>query len=292
MNAGQLAQGGREFGRRAYFGLQNASWGMFRVGRGPTISTDMFQSAATDPFAYGWGPFNLGNIATSIDTYRTDNQVGYESPVFAGFQVGGSYSFNVDNTATGLTTDIGTPLNKRSQGLDIAGTYTNGPLFLGITYGQTNPYATTSATAGRVRQVVLTGSYNFQVATVYGTYVRGWNGLVGADGGVTFGAGGATGITLPAGNTYFNGMKQNAFELGVTVPVGTATSLMAAYQHQTLAGGGYTGAGSAMNDFAVGALYSLSKRTNLYGVVGYVNGVGNISGQKETAAIIGMRHQF
>lgn len=288
---GKSAQGGRLFGRRAYMGLQNPSWGMFRIGRGPTISTDMFQGAATDPFAYAFGPFNLGNVATSINTYRTDNQIGYESPVFAGFQVGGSYSFNTDDTVTG-TSGIGVPLTKRTSGMDVAATYTNGPLFVGLTYGQTNPYAASSATSGRVRQVVLTGSYNFQVATVYASYVRGWNGLVGGDGGVTMGSGGVTGITLPSGNTYYNGMKQNAFELGATIPVGTSTSLLATFEHQTLAGGGYTGNGSAMNEFGVGALYSLSKRTNLYGVVGYVNGVGNISGQKETAAIVGMRHQF
>ena len=91
-------------------------------------------------------------------------------------------------------------------------------------------------------------------------------------------------------------MKQSAFMIGVSAPIGTATSIFATYQHQTLGGGAKSGwangNGSAQNTFAVGSTYNLSKRTNLYGVIGYVNGLGNISGQKETAAVVGMRHQF
>jgi predicted porin len=285
-------QGSRLFGRRAFLGLQNPSWGMVRVGRGPTISTDMFQSANSDPFGYAFGPFNLGEISTSTNTYRTDNQIGYMSPVFAGFQFGAGYSFNVDSNVAD-TYGVNEPMGKRQQGMDVAATYTNGPLFLGITYGQTS--AISGATHGTLRQVTLDGSYDFQVLRVYGAYVRGWNGLVGGPSGVSMGDGGySAALTTPGGNKYYDGMKQNAFMLGLSVPVGTATSIFATYQHQTLGGapaGGYN-ATSAQNAFAVGANYNISKRTNVYGVVGYVNGLGNVNGQKETAAVIGMRHQF
>jgi len=309
-------QGSRLFGRRAFLGLQNASWGMVRVGRGPTISTDMFQGGDADPFGYAFGPFQLGEISTATNTYRTDNQVGYMSPVFAGFQVGAGYSFNVDNGAstpggTSISSyGVNEPMNQRQQGFDLAGTYTNGPLFLGVTYGQTNSMSALSSNglSGHIRQITLDGSYDFQVLRVYGAYVRGWNGLVGGPSGISTGDGSysintqpsknATAYSgfTPTGNYYYSGMKQSAFMLGVSAPIGSATRIFATYQHQTLGGGAKSGwangKGSAQNTFAVGSTYSLSKRTNLYGVIGYVDGLGNISGQKETAAVVGMRHQF
>lgn len=296
---GYSNQGQRLFGRRAFLGLQNPSWGMFRVGRGPTIATDMFQSANSDPFAYGWGPFQLGNISTATNTYRTDNQVGYMSPVFAGFQVGAGYSFNVNNsnvypgaTANG-TYGVGEPMGKRAQGFDVTGTYTNGPLFLGVTYDQTNPYAISSASTGNVRQVTVDGSYNFQVLTVYAAYVRGWNGLTGAPSGQSLGDGGYSALTdATGGNAYISGLKQNAFMLGASLPIGSATNLFASWTHQTLGGKNNTWQGTAQNTFGVGATYNLSKRTNVYAVVGYVDGLGNVYGQKETAGVVGMRHQF
>lgn len=288
---GTSAQGSRLFGRRAFLGLQNPSWGMVRVGRGPTISTDMMQNADSDPFGYGFGPMNLGAIATSIDTYRTDNSISYMSPVFAGFQVGAGYSFNVDK---GNNYSVGTPMGtNREPGLDGAITYTNGPLFAGVTYSQTNVFG-----KGTIRQLVADASYNFQVLTVYGAYVRGWNGLVGGTAGGTadFNNLGST-ISLN-GNTYASGAKQNAFMLGLSVPVGTATSLFATYQHQTLGGAGSNGilsssaARSAQNTFGVGAQYNLSKRTNVYAMVGYVDGYQNVYGQKDTAGVVGLRHKF
>ena len=304
---GYSNQSQRLFGRRAFLGLQNASWGMVRVGRGPTIATDMFQGAHSDPFGYAFGPFQLGNISTETNTYRTDNQVGYMSPVFAGFQIGAGYSFNVNNanpytnvtypggvkTTSNSTYGVGEPMGKRAQGFDLTGTYTNGPLFLGVTYGQTNPYATSSTATGTVRQVTLDASYDFQVVRVYGAYVRGWNGLVGSPSGQSLGDGGFNAFDVQTGgNGYVAGMKQNAFMVGASVPVGTATSIFASYTHQTLGGKNNPFQGTAQNTFGVGVNYNLSKRTNVYGVVGYINGLGNVYGQKETAAVVGMRHQF
>ena len=289
LDQGTSNQGSRLFGRRAFLGMQNASWGMFRVGRGPTISTDMFQGANSDPMNYSFGPLNFGAVATSVNTYRTDNEIGYMSPVFAGFQVGGSYSFNVDKgNGYSSAAPMGT---NRMPGMDVAATYTNGPLFVGLTYGQVSVLG-----KGSVRQVVLDGSYDFQVVRVYGAYVRGWNGLVGSDSyGATDGAGLAN-VINPKTNTYYTGMKQSAYMLGVSAPVGAATSIFAIYQHQTLSGAatsGYAnGNGSAQNTFGVGATYSISKRTNLYAAAGYINGYGNVAGQKETVGVVGMRHQF
>ncbi|HEX7748431.1 MAG TPA: porin [Bordetella sp.] len=299
LDQGTSNQGSRLFGRRAFLGMQNASWGMFRVGRGPTIATDMFQGAPSDPMGYAFGPLNFGTVATSVNTYRTDNEIGYMSPVFAGFQVGAGYSFNVDKAngySSATTMGGGAGGTARTPGFDLTATYTNGPLFAGVTYGQTNVL-----TQGAVRQMVLDASYDFQVVRVFGAYVRGWNGLVGAGSyGATDGASVASTILTPSQNVYYQGMKQNAFMLGVSAPIGAATSVFATFQHQTLGGANktnsvgssYVGAGAAQNTFGVGATYSLSKRTNLYAAAGYIDGYGNISGQKETVGVVGMRHQF
>ncbi|MGN6581044.1 MAG: porin [Bordetella sp.] len=284
---GKSNQGSRLFGRRAFLGLQNASWGMVRAGRGPTISTDMQQSGASDPFGYSFGPLNLGNVATSINTYRTDNEIGYMSPVFAGFQVGGSYSFNVNDNGYSAGNPMG---SSTTPGFDLTTTYTNGPLFAGLTYAQTEIHG-----SGSIRQLVADASYDFQVVRVYGAYIRGWNGLVGGASVGTIDGSSISAFTAPNGNQYYNGMKQNAFMLGVSAPVGTATTLFATFQHQTLGGSqtsGYTSNGSAQNVYGIGAQYNLSKRTNVYAGLGYVNGAGNVDGQKETIGVVGMRHQF
>jgi predicted porin len=291
MNDGKSAQGGRLFGRRAFLGLQNASWGSVRVGRGPTIATDMFSASNSDPFGYGFGALNLGSIATSLNTYRTDNQLSYMSPVFAGFQVGAGYSFNIADS----TTDMAGSMHDNTKAFNVAGTYTNGPLFLGLSYDQTNVPNTSTAQKGSIRQLVLNGSYDFQVVRIYGAYVRGWNGLAGSGPAADLSASVSLGLTAPdfaAGDSYANGMKQNAFMIGVSAPIGTATSVFATYQHQTLGGSSGYGVTSATNTFGAGVSYNLSKRTNVYGAIGYTNGVFNTSGLKATSGIVGLRHQF
>lgn len=289
LTSGSSLQSSRLFGRDAVIGLENPAWGMIRAGRSNTISTDMFQDAPGDPTFGAFGVFNLGSIATSLNTYRTDNQIGYMSPTFSGIQFGAGYSFNVSNANT-ATYGVGEPMNDRAQGFDAAATYTNGPLYAGIFYGQTNPYAT----SGSVRQFVANASYDFTVVRVYGAYVRGWNGLSGQGMTPAIGtsASSGSGIKLPSG--YYKGMDQSAFMLGVSAPVGEADTVYATYQHQTLAGGGayFDGRGAAQNIFSVGSIYRLSKQTKLYGTIGYVDGLGNISGQKETAAMVGVHHLF
>ena len=336
LNDGSSLQTGRTFGREAVVGLQSNAWGKLQFGRGTSIANDLMSGTNystsfaqnpgyADPFGTGYGEMGLGNIASSLDTNRYDNMVGYVSPVFGGFQVGADYSFNTSdswsggNTTSpnaGLNPNNATPMGTRTRAFDLGATYNNGPLFLGLTYSQQNvpgwtltngttaknsttTLTTAPAGSGSIRQVVFAGSYDFTVLRVYGAYVRGWNGLTGSASAWTPGgetpnsiANGTTFSSLLGGNLY-SGMKQNAFMLAVSAPITANLKVMAEYQHQTLGGGAWAaGNGSAMNGVSAGAQYNLSKRTNVYAVAGYVNGAQNVSGQKETVVFAGINHSF
>ena len=321
INDGGANQGGRIFGREAIVGLQNNSWGHLQIGRGTTIANDMMAGnnysnfasnpGYADPFGTGYGILGLGSIATSLDTNRYDNMIGYMSPVFGGFQVGADYSFNTadaaSGTAAGYTAATTTPMGSRTRGFDLGATYNNGPLFLGLTYSQVNTAGsaaggtpTAASSQGSIRQLVASGSYDFTVLRVYGSYVRGWNGLVGAAPGWTPAAGGVTSSTIGGptfatlgANTMYSGLKQNAFALGVSAPITANFKLFGEYTHQTLGGGAWSaGSGSAQNVVSAGAQYNLSKRTNVYAVAGYVNGAQNVANQKETVVFAGINHSF
>ena len=103
----------------------------------------------------------------------------------------------------------------------------------------------------------------------------------------------------------FADQKIQTYSIGAVAPIGLG-QVKAAYTHANMSGNTAAAVNIDSNDadqFALGYLYNLSKRTAVYGTVAYVKNKGNATfavagsptvpaGEKSTGAEIGLRHAF
>jgi predicted porin len=86
-------------------------------------------------------------------------------------------------------------------------------------------------------------------------------------------------------------MSSNGYLLGLTVPVGAATKILAQAMFvdpkKVLAANEAT-----VQIYNLGVQHSLSKRTELYAIGGYARNWNFVDGQKARALAVGMRHSF
>jgi len=315
---GTLSQGGLEFGRRAYVGLSSNQFGTLTAGRQYSVSNDL-----TSVFASGadWAASGLsyGTRASDVDNVDTSNRVQnslkYTSPNYNGLQAGALYSLG------GQAGDF-----TRNSVIDGAVSYANGPIHLGAgytfvkdpyyaTYGnQGNSSSPTSsatgandnmnnkiyggyATAGSQQIIVAGGSYAIGPATVGLLYSNTQFGNLGS---VT-----AVGqITAPkyTGNATFNSGEAN-----LKYQVNPALLLAAAYIYTHNSGADNLGS-AKYNQFNLGAIYSVSKRTSFYAIgffetasgidstgkkaVADLSGSAYSADNHQLAAIVGITHRF
>jgi predicted porin len=313
---GALAQGGLEFGRKAFVGLSSASWGTVTIGRQYSVSNDF-----TAPFASGanWAASGLGygTHASDVDNVDTSNRINnaikYESAVYNGLQFGALYSFG--GQAGSVT---------KNEVIDAGVSYSNGPIKLGVAYDFTkDPYYATFGDQGN-SSTSSTGTNDNMPSKIFGGYASaGAQQIIVAGGSYTFGpavlgleysntqflslgsvsAGGAiSGPKYTSGSATFN-----SGEINLTYNVNPALQLGGAYIYTRNSGAdGY--AGASYNQFNLGATYNLSKRTSLYAVaffekasgtdstgkaaVADLNGGTYSSSDTQAAGIVGITHKF
>jgi predicted porin len=99
---GDLGQGGRLFGRQAWFGL-DTQWGTLSFGR----QYNMVYWALSDADMLGPDTNGIGALDSYLPNARSDNAVVYKG-VFGGLTVGASYSFGRDAAGTGNSPGQGT----------------------------------------------------------------------------------------------------------------------------------------------------------------------------------------
>ncbi|WP_338069342.1 porin [Paraburkholderia phosphatilytica] len=314
--SGALGQGGLLFGRKAFVGVSSSTWGTLTAGRQYSVSNDF-----TSQFASGadWAASGLGygTHASDVDNVDTSNRVQnsikYVSPSFAGLQFGGMYSLGgVAGNAT------------QNEVIDAAVSYSNGPINLGAgytfvkdpyyaTYGNQGNSSTSStgtndnmnnkiyggyASASSQQIIVVGGSYALGPATIGLEYSNTQFGNLGS-----VNAGGA--ITAPK---YTGGSATfNSGEVNVKYQLTPALQLGGAYIYTRNSGAdGFSGA--HYNQFNLGAIYSVSKRTSFYAIGFYetasgtdstgkaavadLNGSAYSADNHQVAAIVGMTHRF
>ncbi|CAB3647106.1 porin [Achromobacter marplatensis] len=296
---GSSAQGGRLFGRQATVGLASDSWGQLDFGRQTNIASKYFGSI--DPFGASFGQANIGVGLSSTNTVRYDNMVLYQTPSFSGFQFGVGYSFSADDTKDGRENPItgvrpaaqtGFRTADNTRAITAGLRYVNGPLNVALSYDQLNasnnlPQAAVDATP---RSYVIGGSYDFEVvklALAYGRTTDGWFGGQSAPNGA--------GITGFGGSVFADGFKANSYLVGLSAPIGGASSLFGSWQMVDPSNNKLTniaGADETMNVFSLGYTYDLSKRTNLYAYGSYAKNYAFIDDAKSTAVGVGIRHRF
>ena len=229
---------GFEFKRRSTVGL-SGGFGEVRMGReltaafNATARYDVFGSVGIGQsrlWADG-GVVDASANATAVTTnQRISNALTYVSPDFSGFKVGVNYGF-------GETTNGNSDSSYMGAGL----MYDNGPLSLGLGLERLNNGVNSVATSD-IDAWSLGGSYDFGVAKLLAGYRE------------------STVDRAAVEN------KRSGYYVAATAPVGAGT-VRVSYNRYENELGNVTG---KADQFAIGYVYGLSKRTSVYGTYAYL----------------------
>jgi predicted porin len=298
---GSIGQGGRLFGRQAWLGVENNSWGLVRVGRQLNFATENMYGI--DPFMQAFGQAGAGAAFGTANTLRMSNSIKYQSPTMSGFKVGAAYSFAngmsntaiENNKAVAGTTSYNFESNNNVRQLSLGGNYANGPLYAALSYDKI--YApSNSISSSNPSAWNLGGAYDLKVVKLSAAYGQTRGGYILGQGNGATGAG-VNLIGNPAnadGEVIFDqNMGYNSYLLGATVPVNTASRVMVSWTLLT-PNTNMKDTYNAQNQSAynLGYSYDFTKRTNAYAYVSYMDNLATVDTAKSTVLGVGLRHQF
>ena len=238
-STGSTGGGGLTFNRRSTVSLAG-NFGELRLGRDYTPT--FWNKTVFDPF----GTVGVGSesnlslaVLTTATGVRASNSVGYFLPGnLGGFYGQLMYAMgeNVSNTVNGLGQDSSSDGNYAGGRIG----YANGPVNVAIAYGKTKNVATNGYSDANIA-----GSWDFGVATLMAQYNQE---KVSYD---------------PVSNT------NKTYLLGVNAPVGPG-NIVASYSHAKTDGNTFKA-----NQYALGYVYNLSKRTAIYGTYAHISNSGS-----------------
>ncbi|WP_118182276.1 porin [Paraburkholderia phosphatilytica] len=309
-NTGKLGQGGLMFGRQAYVGLSSSQFGSVTLGRQYDSVVDY-----VGPLEVGdqWGGYiaaHPGDLDNFNNAYRTDNTIKYTSANYAGLTFGGTYSFG---GVAGQTSE--------NQIISFGAGYNNGPLVLGAGYlnartpsnaGGLFGNSTSTSTAASVSTPVYAGytsANTYQVIGAGGAYTFGAATVGATYSNIKFMNLGANGTTIyQHGDTAtFNNAEINfKYQLTPALLIGTAFDYTKGSSITETSGA--TNPGAKYYQFALGADYFLSKRTDVYvtgiyqkasgtdskneNAVAAINNLTASTSDRQATVRIGIRHKF
>ena len=272
-DTGAMGQGGLLFGRQAYVGLSNTTWGTLTLGRQytPNYAT---MAQVGDPFAAG-----LAGVFSSVFSNsgaRMNNTVKYTTPKSHGVSAEFAY---------GAGEVTGDAEAGSSAGASLI--YAQGKLNARLGYHYRNNDTATLHDRGPARNTLFAMNYTFQYITPYFAYSinKGLNSS-----------------QLPAANAYGADVApvlssdSRDILLGARVPLGTGRLMVSVIHKDDRA---LPNQDATL--FAVGYSYFLSKRTDLYISYGRIdnrNGAGYTVnsaidiGSGDHAFNLGLRHLF
>ncbi|MDO5532458.1 porin [Sutterella sp.] len=281
---GNLAQGGRLFGRQATVYV-NGGFGEIAFGRVGSLTSGL----GSYSFIYNYAPFSTGwgdtagaqTLFDLSDRDRFDNTVTYVTPSFAGLKVYAQYSFSTSGQeAAGNERN-----NKRYAG--IGANYEAGAFSAGIVVDTilNNHLATNTTNQEDSLGISVGAAYDFGVLKLHGFAQYGASENKFGDFTTSVGTEGVDGYTLT---------------LGVIAPVAGGT--LYAQASYADAENAQSVAGTADQEFdrvggAIGYSYNLSKRTTVYGFGAYSEGTVEQTGAadtktKNTEVGFGILHNF
>ena len=298
---GNAQQGNRYFGRQAWLGAENTSWGYARIGRQYNFATDYMY--AVDPMQQAFGQGSIGAAFGTANINRVSNMLKYQSPKYSGFQAGIGYStatgtnnvFVNNGTASTGYTGYNFETNNNVRQATLGATYTSGPAYVALTYDKV--YAPTNAPSNANPSAwILGGTYDLKsvkLAAAYGQTRGGY--LLGQGNGIS-GAGLSVNDSRVAGNGEYifdQNMGYNSYLVGATVPVNAVSRVLVSYTMLT-PNTNMKDAYNAQNQSAYNLAYTydFSKRTNMYSYVSYMNNLATVDTAKSTVVGVGLRHQF
>lgn len=260
---------GFEFKRRSTVSLLS-NYGELRLGRSTTAAYDAV--SRYDNF----GTVGVGaSRVWSTGGYdnRKSNMVSYYSPDFSGFKFAANYAFGEQDQSTW----------KRGAYYGLSATYDNGPLSVGFgAERQNNANPVLGSNTNRLTAYGIGGSYNFGVVKLAAAYLNQ--------------------ESQPHPASVASADYDN-FLLAVSAPVGAAGEVKASYNRYEVDGA----AEGKADQFSLGYVHNLSKRTAVYGTYSYLknkNGGNNftlggagvtkpaLDDGKIQAVQVGVRHAF
>jgi predicted porin len=298
---GTLQQGGRIFGRQAWIGVENNSWGYVRIGRQTNFATE-YVGIPVDPFGTGFGQLNMGAAFGVANTDRISNAIKYQTPNMSGFQAGVGYSFSTGNTgvytaaagggaSTGSAYNFATQNNMRQ--LTLGAKYANGPIYVAASYDKIYAQESKGENAS-ISSWNIAGTYDFKVVKLAAGYGQTRDGAVLGQGTGVTGAGNFNNIGAGNGEVIFApAVGTNSYIVGATVPVNPVSRVLLSWTMLT-PNTNMKDAYNAQNQTAynIAYTYDFTKRTNMYAMFGYMANVGTVDTVKSTLVGLGLRHQF
>ena len=236
--SGGATDSGFQFKRQSTVGLAG-DFGEVRLGReltaayNATARYDVFGSvglAKSRLWDDGGVVDSNANAAAVTTNQRISNAVTYVSPVFSGFKVGLNYGFG--ETTTG---------NSDSGYLGAGLMYDNGPLSLGLGLERLNNGANSVAVSD-IDAWSLGGSYDFGVAKLLAGYRE-------------------STVDRATGEN-----KRLGYYVAATAPVGAGTVRVSYNRYENE----LANLKEKADQFAIGYVYGLSKRTSVYGTYAYI----------------------
>ncbi|WP_250495098.1 porin [Caballeronia sp. GAWG1-1] len=265
-NNGRLGQGGREFGRQAYVGLQSTPYGTVTLGRQYDSVVDYLAPLTSNGSTTGFIFAHPLDNDNTDNTFRVNNAVKFSSINYGGVKFGGMYAFS--NQAGGFS-------NNREYSVGV--TYTGAALSLGAAYLQANNPGgnANGALAGddtnfvASRQQIWGGgiNYTWEAASVGFVYTH-------------------TTVDSPTASVYvgaFNilpsSLKFDNFEVNGKYQFTPAFFLTAMYTYTKGTFDASSGTSKPKwHQAAVMADYALSKRTDVYFQAAYQHVAGDTTG--------------
>ncbi len=306
VQSGKLSQDSREFGRQAFVGLSSSQFGALTMGRQYDSLVDFVAPLSGTAGTFGdtgfAHPFDNDNLNHSV---RMSNSVKFTSNDYAGFKFGGLYAFS--NNADFAV----------NRAYSAGASYTYGPLKAAAGYLQINGSNSTTNTGGAidVNEPAGSASTNSVDGYVQGADVQR---TVGAGLNYTFGPAvvgfvythsqfhGTTSFNQASnGSMRFDNYEVTAkYALTPAISLGITDTYTDASVGASKSSGTQYGADPKWNQVNLQAVYSLSKRTDMY-VEGmyqhasgknYVSFINTAGGPSSTAnqvvATVGMRARF
>lgn len=249
MDTGKSEQGGVLFGRAAKLGL-NGGFGSVHVGRQDTPAFELLNSA--DPMGVGLaasaGNIHIGNAALfpvgglkgvpqqgwiGLGAIRANNSIRYDTPKLGGFNASLLYG-------------LGEVAGTSDGGVGILGlNYSQGPMYLGYVHiDDRSAGLAIAATEGwKQRSDALAFTYDFGAAKLH---------------------------ALVASKTAdYAGVqdKANYYLAGLSAPVGKTGQVMVSWNRSA----GKNSSANSADQFGLGYMYFLSKRTFLYTSYGQIS---------------------
>ncbi len=289
------------FGRQAWLGLQNKSWGDVKLGRTTNYATD-YVGVPVDPFGTGFGQLNMGRAFGAANTDRVSNMIKYQSPNMSGFQAGIAYSFATGNTqaytaaAGGGTAGTGYNFltSNNARQLSLGAKYANGPIYVAASYDKIYGEESKGQNAS-ISSWNIAGTYDFKVVKIAAGYGQTRDGVILGNG--AGGTGAQIGVSPIASGTpqliFAPAVGTNSYIVGATIPVNPVSRVLLSWTMLT-PNTNMKDAYNAQNQTAynIGYTYDFTKRTNMYGFFGYMNNVATIDTAKSTIVGLGLRHMF